>query len=234
MTEVLAVIPARGGSKGLPRKNVLPLAGRPLIAHSIAAALGCEAIGRCIVSTEDAEIAAAATAHGAEVMERPLDLAGDTVRTNEVVAHVLETVIAAGDRPQVVVLLQPTSPLRTAAHVQACLDVFLPAWRAGTAASILSVCEPEHHPFKDLLVGPEGLLRPLIDEPSLETPRQLLPRAYRQNGAIYAVGCDAFLAARRFYLPPALPFVMDGVDSVDVDTAADLRLAEGILEQRRA
>ncbi len=233
MSSVVAIIPARGGSKGLHRKNILPLAGRPLIAHSIDAARDCALIDRCLVSTEDDEIASVAQAFGADVMPRPATLAGDFVRTNEVVSDLLTTLDKRGERPDFVVLLQPTSPLRTATHVQACLEALFVAREKGDVASSLSVCESEHHPYKDLIVSEDGSLVPLINEAALETPRQKLPKAYRQNGAIYVVGTDDFLTSQRFYLPPALPFVMSTEESIDIDSAFDLRVAEIIMENRR-
>ncbi|MFV3077877.1 cytidylyltransferase domain-containing protein [Niveispirillum fermenti] len=221
---VLAVVPARGGSKGLPRKNILPLAGRPLIQHSIAAGRGCPLVTECVVSTEDEEIAGIARQAGAEVMHRPAELATDLVPTHLVVRHVLEKLRDKGRDWDVVVLLQPTSPLRTAAHLTACLEMFLPS----AARSVVSVCPAEHHPYKDLRIA-DGWLTPLFSREALETPRQQLPAAFRPNGAIFAVRVADFLEYGAFYVDPALPFVMDARDSIDIDSLGDLRRAEAVL-----
>lgn len=217
----LGIIPARGGSKGLPRKNVLPLAGKPLIAHSIDAARGCPLIGGCVVSTEDPEIKAVALAHGAQVIDRPMEFATDTARTHDAVRHVIEILEARDEMPEHIVLLQPTSPLRTAAHLTECIAAYL----ASGAASALSLTEAEHHPYKDFLIE-DGRMRPLFGEDGLERPRQALPKVYRQNGAIYLIAARLFLERNAFYVQPALPYLMPAAASIDIDGALDLALAE--------
>jgi len=219
----LAIVPARGGSKGLPGKNIRPFAGQPLIVHSISAAQGCPLIERCVVSTDDPNIATVARSHGAEVIARPPELATDTARTHDAVRHVLQMLDTVGELPEYVVLLQPTSPLRTADHLTACLEAFL----ASGAASAISVTMADSHPFKDFLVR-DGYLVPLFGEEGLEQPRQLLPTVLKQNGAIYVVGARRFLDTNTFYIPPALPFVMTARTSVDIDTALDFAFAEAI------
>lgn len=220
-----AVIPARGGSKGLSGKNVRPLAGRPLIAYSIAAALDCPGIARCVVTSDSAEIRAVALAHGAEAVERPGALAGDCSPTQDAVRHVLETLAPTSESlPDTLVLLQPTSPLRTAAHVEACLAAF----HAAGASSAIAVTEAEHHPYKAMRIA-GGLLEPLFDAATLEGPRQSLPAAYRQTGAIYVVDTRRFLETNSFYVRPCLPFLMPAEASVDIDTPLDLALAELLL-----
>lgn len=219
--DAIAVIPARAGSKGLPQKNLRPFCGEPLVAHSIWAALGCRGIRRCLVSTEDSEIRNVALKYGAEVIDRPVALAEDMVRTQEVVRHVLDVLRAEGDDPGHVVLLQPTSPLRTAQHVEACLEAFF----ASRAASAISVTEIAHHPYKGFLIE-DGWLRPLFDSDSLERQRQLLPKAYRQNGAIYVVPTQTFLRRNTFFIPPALAFVMPPEVSIDIDSELDFMLGE--------
>lgn len=225
-----AVIPARGGSKGFPGKNIHPLAGRPLIAHSIAAALECPGIDRCIVTTDAPEIRDVALAHGAEVVDRPAALAADLSPTQDAVRHVLEVLAPSPDRrPETLVLLQPTSPLRTAGHVAACLKAF----RAAGAASSIAVTEAEHHPYKAMRLD-GGLLEPLFDASTLEGPRQSLPAAYRQTGAIYVVDTRRFLERNSFYIRPCLPFLMPAEASIDIDTPLDLALAGLILAGGRA
>lgn len=221
-----AIITARGGSKGLPRKNVLPLGGKPLIAHTVEAALGCPLLIGAWVSTDDAEIADAARMAGAGVIERPADLASDTSTSSDAVAHAIHALREAGQDFSHFALLQPTSPLRTAAHLTACLEQFA----AGDFASAISVCETEHHPQKMLRLDGAGRLAPFSDASDLQRRRQDLPAVYRQNGAIYVMGVDDFLTrAEGFYLEPAMAYVMSHRDSIDIDTATDLLVAEALL-----
>lgn len=222
---VLALVTARGGSKGLPGKNLKPLAGKPLLAWSVSAGLGCPRVWRTAVSTEDPAIKAAARAAGAEVIDRPAALAGDLTTSADVVAHALESFGA--DRPEHFVLLQPTSPFRTARHVTECLDAYL----ASDAACSISVAEAAHPPQKDFTLE-GGLLRPLFSEDLLNLPRQALPKVYAPNGALYVMASDLFLERRAFFVPPALPFVMSAEDSVDIDTPLDFALAEIVAARR--
>lgn len=226
--EVIAIIPARGGSKGLPRKNVRLLAGKPLIAYSILAARECSWINRCIVSTEDPEIKRVSLEYGAEVIDRPTELATDLALSADVVRHVLETLSGTGHPPEYFVLLQPTSPLRTGHHIQQCLQAFL----VSSAACIISVTETEHHPYKDFSLD-HGLLSPLFGAEYLSQPRQRLPAVYRQNGAIYAMKSRTFLEHNGFFVEPALPFFMANKESIDIDSGSDLLAAELLLNARQ-
>ena len=221
---VCAIVTARGGSKGLPRKNLRLLGGKPLIAHSILAALACKRVGRCVVTTEDPEIKKAGLKWGAEVIDRPAALATDGALSRDVVRHALATLDGRGELPEVFVLLQPTSPLRTAAHLEACLSAFL----ASSAACAVSVTEEPHSPYKDFVIE-GGLLKPLFGADGLEKPRQALPSVYRPNGAIYAMRSRLFLERMAFYVEPAIPFFMKPEESVDIDTELDLTLAEATL-----
>lgn len=222
--KTIAVIPARGGSKGLSRKNLRLLAGMPLIAYSIMAGINCPYISRCIVSTEDEEIKQVSLEWGAEVIDRPDNLASNYALSQDVVRHVLESLKANGDFPDYFVLLQPTSPLRRAEHINACLDQYF----ATSAACAISVTEVEHHPFKTFMLQ-DDYLKPFKDVESLSKPRQSLPKLLRQNGAIYVMPCELFLKVNSFYVEPALPFFMDQIESIDIDNEYDLALAELIV-----
>lgn len=224
-----AIITARGGSKGLPRKNERLLAGKPLLAHAILSALGSDRISRCLVTTEDDRLKSIAREWGAEVIDRPAALAQDGSTSADVVRHALETLRSAGGMPEAFVLLQPTSPLRTASHVTACVGLL----ESTGAASVLTVCESEHSPYKDFRLE-DGRLQPLFDASRLDAPRQSLPKTYRQNGAVYALRSADFLEAGRFYLPPAAAHLMSAEESVDVDVELDLLLAEQIFTRRAA
>jgi CMP-N-acetylneuraminic acid synthetase len=223
---VFAVIPARGGSKGLARKNLRLLGGIALVVHSIRAATGAKSIDRFVVSTEDNEIAALARSEGAQVIARPAELAGDTVQNNDVVRH---AIAQAGAGFTYVALLQPTSPLRTSADIDACLRPLL----AGAARSVMTVAPAEHHPAKAVRIE-DGLVLPYGPAEGMEARRQDLPPAYRQNGAVYALAIADFLREDRFYLPPCKAIVMSAEASLDIDGEMDLTVAEALLARRGA
>jgi CMP-N,N'-diacetyllegionaminic acid synthase len=221
---IIAIITARGGSKGLPGKNIRMLSGKPLIAYSILAAQQCTHIARSIVTTEDPEIKRVSIQWGAEVIDRPPELSADTSLSQDAVRHTLETLDKKEGLPEYFVLLQPTSPLRNAVHLQECLNSFINS----DYASAISVTEMEHHPYKCLLVK-NGKLSPFHNIESLDKPRQLLPKAYRQNGAIYALRTKEFLKHNSFFVPPAMPYYMNQQDSIDIDTENDFLLATQII-----
>ncbi len=222
-----AIITARGGSKGIPGKNLIDLEGKPLIAHSIEAALKCSLVSRCFVTTDDPQIAKVSREFGADTIARPAHLAGDQSRSEDAVLHAIRVISEQGITPAIVVLLQPTSPLRTSEHITECLQLFL-----GTeASSVVSVTTSVHHPMKSLLL--EGKhLKPLFGPEKLGTPRSELPLTVRQNGAIYVVNREIFERTRSFFAQPTLAYLMDEPSSVDVDTLFDLELCSFILGKK--
>lgn len=223
----IAIIPARGGSKGLTRKNLRVLGGLPLIAHTIRAALKAKEVDSVYVSTEDDEIAHVSEQFGAVVIRRPIKLADDHIQNIDVFEHVLKSAEATATPSQIALLLQPTSPLRTHDHIDACITAF----RSSNASSAMSVCEVDHHPEKTIVLdGPFAM--PFTDECKMHARRQDLPRVLRQNGAIYIVDVEAFLQARSFYLRPCFAYVMSRSDSVDIDEYLDLLIAEAIINQK--
>jgi len=224
--KTVGVIPARGGSKGVPRKNIRMLAGVPLIVHTIRAALASRWLDTVVVSTEDAEIAEIATKHGATVVARPRDLATDSIQNTSVVRHALEAMGAAYSH---VALLQPTSPLRSANDIDACLKLLL----GGQARSTMTVTPVEHHPGKTMYVDDSGAIRPFTTAADMEARRQDLPTVYRQNGAVYALACADFLLENRFIISPCKVHVMSPADSVDIDSEFDLFMVEKLLEMRK-
>lgn len=216
---VLAIIPARGGSKGLPRKNVLPLGGLPLIFWTIRAALGSPCISRTVVSTDNDEIIEVARQAGAEVpFLRPPELASDTATSADVVAHVLERLSWQGPT----VLLQPTSPFRTAMDIEAAHTL----WRQSGAPGCVSVCTVEESPWLMFGMKGGGKLQRLLPEPPGGLRRQDLPRAFKLNGALYFFDSARFLRDRRFLHPETVGYGMPRGRSLDIDTAADLAEAE--------
>lgn len=222
----IGIITARGGSKGLPRKNITELAGKPLIVHTIEAALRSRELDRCFVSTEDQEIKAVSLMAGAEVIDRPLKLAEDHTLSRDVVLHVLEKLASRGPLPEHFMLLQPTSPLRSSRHIDESIKAFLKK----KAGSCVSVCLLRHSPYKSFkLVGQE--LLPITDWGDLEKPRQQLPHAYRANGAIYLTKCRDFLRDKTFFIKPVLPYVMGERESIDIDCLEDLVLCEKSMKE---
>ena len=226
----LGLITARGGSKGLARKNVLPVAGKPLIAWSIGAALKGHGLSRVIVTTDDEEIAQVARAWGAEVpFVRPPKLARDDSDHVSVVEHAIHWLEAHDNaRPDYVMLLQPTSPLRTAEDIEGVIQIA----HARGAIAVVSVCETRSHPCLAKRILEDGTLSDFVTSDIAYLQRQVLPPAYALNGAIYLNRSEAFLRQRTFLPPGTHAYVMPPERSLDVDSAWDLHLADLILRDR--
>jgi CMP-N,N'-diacetyllegionaminic acid synthase len=218
-----ALIPARGGSKGIPRKNIKHIAGKPLIAWTIEAALRSSLLDAVVVSTEDEEIAEVARRAGALVpFLRPAALAQDDTPGLDPVLHALDQL------PQfdAVLLLQPTSPLRTTEDIDACLR--LAAQRR--APSVVSVTEPDAHPYWTYRVGSDQRLARLIDEAPV-TRRQDLPLVAALNGALYFAESKWLRSNRSLLGPETLAYMMTRERSVDLDTPLDWKIAELLLKE---
>jgi CMP-N,N'-diacetyllegionaminic acid synthase len=219
VTEVVALIPARGGSKGIPRKNLAPLGGKPLLEWTLEAAREAETVTRIVVSTDDDEIAAAAG--DADVLERPQELARDETPMVDVIRHAAREL----ETPDVLVLLQPTSPLRRAEHVDGAVRLLLETGADG----VVSVVEVPHHYVPESLMElePDGRLTART-QPST---RQAKPRLYARNGpAVLALRPDRL--GQELYSGDVRAYVMAERDSLDVDTPQDLELAEALLARR--
>jgi CMP-N-acetylneuraminic acid synthetase len=215
--EILGLIPARGGSKGIPGKNLAPLAGRPLLAWTCEAARGARALTRVVVSTEDDAIAAEAERCGVETLRRPPELAADDTPMLAVVAHALEQL----GQPDAVVLLQPTSPLRRAAHVDAAVAL----WRASGADSVVSVVEVPHQFTPASLLRLDGdRLHPYTGELG-PTSRHEKERLYARNGPAIVVTRPSVVRSGRLYGDDLRAYPMSARDSVDVDGPEELALA---------
>ena len=229
--KILAIIPARGGSKGIPRKNVCLLAGRPLIAYTIEAALAAKSLDRVIVSTDDNEIAATATDLGAEVRMRPEILARDDTPTLAVLQHHVAQLVAEEYRPDAVMTLQPTSPLRAASHIDSAAGLFA---SDGTADSLVSCVEVPHifHPCSVMCKGDDGYLHPFLDSESSPTRRQDKEVVFARNGAaIYITRTERL--SKYIFGGRLLAFLMAADESIDIDSEANLAEAERLLSVRR-
>jgi CMP-N-acetylneuraminic acid synthetase len=222
---VIAIITARGGSKGLPRKNLALLGSKPLIAYSILAAQNARCVQECFISSEDSEILKVAKDYNCPSLKRPPELAGDCSRSEDVVEHALIEISKSSQLPEWGLLLQPTSPLRNEKHIQQAFE----QTQKTACKSLISVCALEHHPFK-ALINDLGFLKPAFGVSALSSPRQGLPEAYRQNGAIYLFRIRDFLEQKTFFLPPVLSYEMSEDESIDIDSAEDLKRCEEYLK----
>lgn len=220
---VLAVVPARGGSKGIPKKNVKLIAGKPLIAWTIEAALKSKYIDRVIVSTDCEEIATVAREHGADVpFMRPSELAQDETPGVAVVAHATQTV---GDA-NIVVLLQPTSPLRASSDIDASIELFS---RSGDAP-VVSVTEARESPQWMFTISAGRLERAADASKPMPSTRQELPTYFTLNGAIYISTDERIIKQESYLTPETVPFEMPIERSVDIDDPFDFFVAEKLLE----
>jgi N-acylneuraminate cytidylyltransferase len=217
---VLAVITARGGSKGLPRKNIRPLGGKPLLAWSIDAAKRAAYIDRLVLSSEDAEIIAVAREWGCEVpYVRPAELAGDEATSMQVLTHLLG---ALPEKYDYLALLQPTSPLRRPEDIERALE----KCHAAGAPACMSVCEPDKSPYWMYSLDAADRLVPLLPMKERPPRRQQLPKTYVANGAVFIARCDWLLRTGDFLAAETIAYVMPPERSIDVDKLQDLQLIE--------
>lgn len=223
----LAIIPARGGSKRIPRKNIAFLAGKPLIAHTIEAALASVKLSEVVVSTDDEEIAKTAVEWGAKVpVLRPKNLAEDTSAPVDALLHMVRHVEQRGENVDAVVLLQPTSPFRTGTHIDEAVNLF----ESTGADTVTAVCQAREHPYYTWTMQ-EGCLKPFFSMEHQMLPRQSLPAALVENGAIYIIK-RALLDRGTLYGNKIIPYLMEWETSVDIDMPQDLVWAEYLISKR--
>lgn len=221
----LAVIVGRGGSKGLPGKNVAKLGGRPVVAWSVAAALGSKQIDRVILSSDDEEIIDAAKQAGCDVpFQRPADLATDNASIYDVIFHALEQL---GEEFDLVVLLQATSPLRTSEDIDkcilACCDV-----AACAAVSMTETPKPPHWMYS---INSDLRITPLINNAESVLRRQDAKTYYVPNGAIYVADVEWFRQNKTFYSTETIGYIMPKERSIDIDAPIDLMLARALVDE---
>ena len=226
--KILAIIPARGGSKGVVRKNIRLLSDKPLIAHTIESALKSKYLDRIIVSTEDEEIFNVSKKFGVEVIERPNILADDKASTESVVIQLLGVLKKAGYVPDGIILLQPTSPLRTAEDIDSAIEIFL----KNKYESVVSVCELKHPVHWSFVIG-DKYLKPIFDIKYSKKRRQDLPKAYIPNGAIYISTRNNLLKYKNFCHKNIMPYVMPAERSVDIDNEIDFELSKLLISKTK-
>lgn len=228
--KVLALVPARGGSKGLPGKNVRSLCGRPLIQWSIDTALACKEIDAVVVSTDDAQIAAVAVTAGAEVpFLRPPALAGDTASSIDVVIHALDFLESKGRVFDIVLLLEPTSPLREVADIQVALQRMVDTG----AAAIVSVCRAEStHPAFMFRTTGQGRLEPFMSASPTGVRRQEIEPLFYLEGTLYASTVEAIRERRSFYHEDTLAYEVAKWKALEIDDIEDFQMVEALAKYK--
>lgn len=218
----LVVIPARGGSKRLPGKNVLDLNGKPLIAWSIEAGLHSRYADKVIVTSDDDAILDIAKKYGSETVKRPPELAGDTATTFDAIRHAMESV----DAYDYIILLQPTSPLRTAKHIDEAVELLM----AKHADAVVSVCEIDHSPLWSNTLPDSGDMRHFIRDEVKNKRSQDLETYYRLNGAIYICDARRLLDEKTLFIKDNIyAYIMDRASSVDIDEKIDFMIADQLM-----
>jgi len=224
---VIAVIPARGGSKSVPRKNIRRLGGKPLLAWSIEVARQVSEIDRIIVSTDDAQIASVGQAHGVEVYARPPHLATDEALVIDALKDLLQTLQAERETPEWVILLEPTCPLRTADDVRDCLKLVA----QGGYDSVATFKDAELNPHRAWRLI-DGVPEVFIPSAIPWLPRQKLPKAYQLNGAVYVFRANLLAEEAKSLLVGKLGAVLMPRDrSQDIDDSVDFTIVEALLKK---
>ncbi|WP_333614600.1 acylneuraminate cytidylyltransferase family protein [Psychrobacter sp.] len=215
----LAIIPARGGSKRLPRKNILNLAGKPLIAWTIEAALQSKYIDKVLVTSDDDEILKVSNSYGASTIKRPMHLSQDNSTSFEAINHAIENT----EEFDYIVLLQPTSPLRTNGHIDEAIQLIFQK----NSDAIISVTEMEHSPLWANTLPENKSLKDFLKEEIFNKRSQDLETYFRLNGAIYICKTEELLYTGSVFLKNnCYAYQMNNIDSVDIDTEMDFKWAE--------
>lgn len=230
---ILAIVPARGGSKGIPGKNMVDLNGKPLMQYTFDAAKESKYIDRILLSTDDEKFAEFGRCQGIDVEMRPAELATDTAVMKDVINYHLDRLAEKGYTPDIFILLQPTSPLRTSQHIDEALKLLVEDEKADAIVSVMDMPH-QYLPMKIMKMDDSGALKFYQEDGEKYTTRQALPHLYARNGAaIYAVYTDVYRKTGSLYGTRCLPYVMEEEDSVDIDKPFDLFLADCILKSRQ-
>lgn len=226
---VIGLIPARGGSKGVLRKNMRMVAGKPLVEFTIQAALHSRYIDYVYLSSDDDEILLCGNSMGARPIRRPAEFASDAASADDVVRHFFKEIPEQFvEQNPYIVYMQPTSPMRSARHV----DLALEQMETEAVHTLVSVVEMTKSPFKSFSIDANGRLQSIFDEKMSNARRQDLPKTYVPNGAIYIFRMSDFLDRGGFPSNGSVPFVMNEADSIDIDTEEDIRYLEYVLKEK--
>jgi len=220
---VIGLIPARSGSKGIPQKNLVPVLDKPLIQHSIEAGLCSTTIDRVIVSSDGEETLNISKKLGAEVIHRPKNISLDTSSINTTIEHAISKLSL---EDAYIVLLQPTSPLRTHIHIDNAFDEL----NKTQSKNLISVYKPKHHPYKSYILNADHHLKGLIDDESPHKNRQELPEVYYPNGAIYLFTIKDFAKNNCIPTNEVASFLMPEAISIDIDEPNDITLIENTMK----
>lgn len=224
---ICSIITARGGSKGVPKKNIKLLNEKPVIAYSIEESLKSNSIKETYVTTEDYEIASISREYGAKIIKRPHELAEDNSTSVDVVLHSLEYLEKIGKLPDFFVLLQPTSPLRTKEDIENAINIFI----ENECDALISVSQLDHSSMMSFEIQ-NNFLTPNCDEKFLNKRRQELPKFYCPNGAIYITTPVSLRINKTFIPKKTIPYIMPEERSVDLDTEFDFKLVEFLLKNQ--
>lgn len=228
--KVLAIIPARAGSKALPRKNIKNMCGKPLIAWAINEAKKSRYIDRVIVSTDGQAISGIARKFGAEIpFMRPAGLATDSAKMIDVILYTISRLKDEFCPRDLVVLLQPTSPLRLADDIDNAIEMFF----LKRTSSVISVCEVDQHPYLMSRITADGRMKDFANPGFTKKNRQDLPLFYKANGAVYLASIGYLKKEKGLYGTRTYAYVMPKERSVDIDDELDFRFAELLLKERR-
>lgn len=221
----MGLIPARGGSEGIPRKNLAKVGGVTLLDRAILAALECDLISSVVVSSDDEDILRAAEESGAAPLKRSQESSTGSARAEAVVRHFMDEPGGSSLSPSdILVYLQPTSPFRTSSHITKALEAMF----AAQTASLVSVKEATEYPAKFVTTDSDGLIQPAPYGADASANRQQLPRSLYPNGAIYAFTVESFQREQSIPIFGALPFLMSARDSLDIDSPDDLTIAQAV------
>jgi len=222
--KILAIIPARGGSKRLPRKNILDLNGKALIAHTIEAGLNSKYIDKVVVSSDDSEILDISKKYGADTLKRPLELATDRATTFDAIKHTIDNF----NEYDYIMLLQPTSPLRNENHIDSSIELL----DSKNADAVISVCEMEHSPLWSNSLDETLSMKNFLKDEVLNKRSQDLDKYYRINGAIYICEKSKLLENRGFFIKNNIfAYIMDRKYSIDIDEKIDFDMATLLMKK---
>jgi len=226
MTKILAIIPARGGSKELPRKNIIDLNGKPLIAWTIEASLKSKYISKTIVTSEDDEILNISKQYKANTIKRPFELSCDTTATEPVIKHTINKLKENNEEFDYLILLQPTSPLRDVKDIDNAFNIFFKS----DATSLISVQEIDNKILKAFKTNKDGFMEGISNNRYPFQRRQELPKTYLSNGAIYIIKINEFLKNNSLFTEKTISYIMDEISSIDIDNKDDLIKVKGYIK----